>query len=104
MPRHLVDVERSGVLGAPVALCGTELYYLDSDVQVRRGDPCSGRQVVSERERDCKRCLRRDAERREVVLMPATAVAQLASVAPTTWNALAPTLSVNVVSTVNSLL
>lgn len=104
MPRHLVDVERSGVIGAPVALCGTELYYLDSDVQVRRGDPCSGRQVVSERERDCKRCLRRDAERADVVLVPVFAVAELAKVAPTMWNTLAPSLSVNVVSTVNSLL
>lgn len=104
MPRHLVDTERSGVLGEPVSLCGEPLHYLDSSTQVRRGDPCSGRQMVSERERDCKRCLRRNAERSEVVLMPATAVAQLASVAPTTWNALAPSLSTQVVSTVNSLL
>jgi hypothetical protein len=104
MPRHLVDHERSGVLGSPIALCGTELYYLDSDVQVRRGDPCSGRQVVSERERDCKRCLRREAERSETVLMPVSAVAQLANAAPSIWHEVVPTLSVNVVSTVNSQL
>lgn len=104
MPRHLVDAERTSVLGQPVALCGTELYYLDSDTKVRSGDPCSGRQIVAERERDCKRCLRREAERSEVVMVPVVAVAELAKVAPALWDELSPSLSAHVVGSVNALL
>jgi hypothetical protein len=90
-----------------VALCGEFLHYIDGATDVRPGDLCSGASMVADRERSCRTCLRREAERVEVnslVLVPVTAVAQLASASPSVWHTVLPTLPVAVVSTVNSLL
>lgn len=106
-PRHLLDHDRARRTGELVALCGEFLHYIDGATDVRGGDLCSGRQMLADRTRSCRNCLRREVERVEassMVTLPVAAVAQLASGAPSHWELTSRGLDPYVVAAVNSLL
>lgn len=104
-PKHLVDQERSARAGEAVALCGEFLVYLDGDQQVRSGLLCSGRQMLSERQNECRRCTRRQAERQvETVTIPVAALVTLAASSPGVWGRVATSIDAYAVASVNALL
>lgn len=104
-PKHLVDQERSARAGEAVALCGEFLVYLDADPVVHPGQLCSGRQMLSEREAECRKCLRRRAERQvETVTIPIDSLATLAASSPETWWDIAGSMDAYAVASVNALL
>lgn len=106
-PRHLLDHDRARRTGELVALCGEFLHYIDGAIDVRGGDLCSGRQMLAERARSCRTCLRREAERLDassMVTMPLGAVVNLASNDPAFWAQVSSNLDPSTVAVVNSML
>jgi hypothetical protein len=104
-PKHLVDASRYARTREAVALCGTQLYYLDTDVVVRAGDPCSGRQMVSERDFICKWCTRKEVEiNSEYIRVPMITAVQIAAGYPSAWAVIARKLDIEVVATIKARL